>query len=168
MVTSYNVISSDGFIATPDGSEDFIPDEVWDDFMDVCRNYDTVVMGRKTYETIQAYPIYMVKDFEDLNIKKIIVTSNDKFIPKYGYLIAHSPKDAFLEGQHILLTSGPTLNSSALSEGLIDTVILNILPEKIGSGIKVFDTNPRLTLLSTVNKPGNRKLCTYSISDKGI
>ncbi len=46
-------------------------------------------------------------------------------------------------------------------------VILNILPEKIGSGIKVFDTNPRLALLSAANKPGNRKLCTYSISDKG-
>lgn len=168
MVTSYNVISSDGFIARPDGSEDFIPDEVWDDFLDICRNYDTVVIGRKTYETIQGYPKEMVKDFEDLNIKKIIVTSNDKFIPKYGYLVANSPKDALLEGQDILLTSGPSLNSSALSEGLIDKVILNILPEKIGFGIKVFDTNPKLTLLSAVNKTGNRKLCTYSISDKRI
>ncbi len=164
MVTLYNVISSDGFIARLDGSEDFIPDEVWNDLLDICKNYDTVVVGRKTYETILAYPQAMIKKFEDLKIQKIVVTNDNNFTAKPGYIITHSPKEAFSIGQNILLTSGPTLNSSALSEGLIDKVILNTLPDKINVGIKVFNNDPKLIPLSSIDKPNNRKLCFYSIS----
>jgi dihydrofolate reductase len=163
MITLYNVVSSDGFIARLDGSEDFIPDEVWDDFLDICKSYDTIVMGRKTYETIQAYPKEMIEKFEHQGIKKIIVTNNQKFVSKPEYTISHSPKEAFSLGRNVLLTSGPTLNSSVLKENLIDKVILNTLPSKIGTGIKIFDTSPRLSLISTVEKPGNRKLYLYNI-----
>ena len=163
MVTLYNAVSSDGFIARLDGGEDFIPDEVWSDFLDICKSYDTVVIGRKTYEMIQTYPEKMVKEFENLKIQKVIVTHNNKFTPKFGYIVAHSPKEAFVLGQNILLTSGPTLNSSVLKEGLIDEVILNTLPDKIDVGLRVFDVNPQLTLISTVDKTGNRKLCSYKV-----
>ena len=55
MITSYNVISKDGYIATKDGKEDFIPSYLWDTFLDICSQNDVVVMGRKTYEAIQTY-----------------------------------------------------------------------------------------------------------------
>lgn len=47
MLTSYNVISSDGFIAQTDGSEDFIPDEVWGDFLEFLGEYDALLIGKK-------------------------------------------------------------------------------------------------------------------------
>ena len=51
MVTIYNVISKDGFIARSDGGEDFIPEEIWEYDMQFFRQFDTWVMGRKTYES---------------------------------------------------------------------------------------------------------------------
>jgi len=53
--TLYNVISEDGFVARPDGNEDFIPDELWDFFIKLLRTYDTMVISSKTYEAQQAY-----------------------------------------------------------------------------------------------------------------
>jgi len=163
MVTLYNAVSEDGFIARKDGSEDFIPDEVWGDFLSFCKMYDSLVMGRKTYETIQKYPEEMIKELETLNIKKIVVTKDSKFNVKPGYLIVNSPKEAISKGINILLSSGPTLNASVLNQGLVDIAILNIIPEKIGSGIKVFETKPNLILESEEDMGGGRKLCTYKV-----
>ena len=50
MVTLYNVVSSDGYIAREDGSEDFIPDELWPLTLEVFKKFDVLVMGRKPYE----------------------------------------------------------------------------------------------------------------------
>lgn len=163
MLTLYNAVSEDGFIASKDGAEEFIPDEVWGDFLSLCKMYDSLMMGRKTYETIQAYPEEMIKEFESLNIKKIVVTSNNKYNVKPGYLIVGSPKDALPLGINILLSSGPTLNESVLSQGLVDTVIKNIIPEKIGDGIKQFEKQPNLFLESEEDMGGGRKLCTYKV-----
>ena len=163
MVTLYNAVSEDGFIARKDGSEDFIPDEVWVDFLGLCKMYDSLVMGRKTYETIQAYPEEMVKEFESLNIKKIVVTKDEKFNVKSGYIIASSPKEAISNGINILLSSGPTLNASVLSQGLVDRVMLNVIPEKIGDGIKQFEIEPGLVLESEQDMGGGRKLSTYKL-----
>lgn len=163
MITLYNVISADGFIARDNGEEDFIPDEVWVDFLDMCKNFEIVVMGRKTYETIQSYPEKMIKEFEDVNIKKVVITNNPGFEVKGAYHISQSPRESFSLGERVLLTSGPTLNTSVLSEGLIDTVVLNTLPEKIGSGIKVFNVDPKLELIKTEEKDSGRKMVFYKV-----
>ena len=86
-----------------------------------------------------------------------------KFNVKPGYLIVNSPKEAISKGINILLSSGPTLNASVLNQGLVDIAILNIIPEKIGSGIKVFETKPNLILESEEDMGGGRKLCTYKV-----
>lgn len=48
MVTIFNIISADGYIARENGEEDFIPDELWFEFLKLCKNYDAFIMGRKT------------------------------------------------------------------------------------------------------------------------
>lgn len=163
MVTLYNAVSEDGFIARKDGSEDFIPDEVWGDFLSLCKMYDSLVMGRKTYEIIQQYSEEMIKEFESLNIKKIVVTNDTKFQVKSGYITASSPKESISNGINILLSSGPTLNESVLSQNLIDVVIKNIIPESIGDGIKQFENEPNLVLEIEEDVGGGRKLCTYKV-----
>ena len=131
MVTLYNTVSQDGFIARKNGDEDFIPDEVWDDFINICRQYDAVVFSRKAYEAIQKYPAAMYKKLDDLNIKKAVVTQNSHFSAKPGFIIAHSLRDAFALGKNILFSSGPTLNTIALKKNLIDKIIFNEIQEKI-------------------------------------
>lgn len=163
MVTTYNTVSADGFIARKDGSEDFIPDDAWDDFLDVLSRYDVVVMGRKTYEAIQKYPSAMIDTFESVPIKRAVVSQEKKFVPKKGYFLLSSLSGISASGKNVLITSGPSLNTAALQAGIIDRVMLNVIPETIGEGMAVFNAQPKLMLISTENKSVGRKLCTYKI-----
>src|SRR5438128_2564464 len=108
MITLYNAISSDGFIARLDGSEDFISYEIWHDLIDLCKNYDAVVVGKNSYNAIQGYDENEKELFEKLPIKKVVISRDKKFIPKSGYIISRSIDDAVLQGGNILLMSGPT------------------------------------------------------------
>jgi dihydrofolate reductase len=82
MLTLYNVVSKDGFIATKDGSEDFIPDDSWQDTLETFKKYDVLILGRKSYEAIQKYDPEQVNALSELAIKKYVVTHNVSFTPK--------------------------------------------------------------------------------------
>ncbi len=139
MITLYNVVSSDGFIARNDGSEDFIPNDLWQNFLDLCVEYRTLVIGRETYDKIQSYDNELLVPFEKLPIKKVVVTRNRTFYPKQGYMVTHSPKDAVVVSSKVLVTSGPTLNNFLLKEGLVNKIIFHEVPISIGEGIVPFD-----------------------------
>lgn len=166
MVTTYNAVSADGFIARTDGSEDFIPDDAWDDFLNLLPSHDAVVMGRKTYETIQAYPGAIVDSFEAIPMKRIVVSRDEDFVPKTGYSTMASLFGIPTVGKDVLLTSGPSLNTAALEAGIIDRAVFNVVPVTIGEGMAVFNIEPRLVLLSTEDRPAGRKLCTYRIRER--
>lgn len=168
MVTLYNVISSDGFIAEENGSEDFIPDEVWNDFLELCDEYDTLIIGKNTYTAIQSFGDELIEPFESTSIRKVIITRDESFIPKAMYEKVQSIDDALKMGSNILLSSGPSLNTAFLKEKLVDRIILNRLPVALGKGIPQFetDTTPLLIPLLELTKEirGGRKLEFYSIN----
>lgn len=137
MVTLYNVISSDGFIARKDGSEDFIPDDLWQEFLTLCGQYDVLVLGKGAYDAIQKYDAESIEAFEALPIKKIVVSRSSESI-KSGYVLVHSPQEAFADGGNLLVCSGPTLNTSILEQNLADKIILRKLDVAIGEGIEPF------------------------------
>ncbi len=166
MVTIYNAVSADGFIAHKDGSEDFIPDDAWDDFLEVLSSYDVIVIGRKTYEAMQAYPAAMINSFESIPMKRIVMSQKKDFLPKEGYLVMSSLSVLSASGKNILITSGPSLNTAALQAGIINRIMLNVVPVAIGDGIPVFNAKPVLGLLSTEDRLTGRKLCTYGIENK--
>jgi dihydrofolate reductase len=146
VLTLYNVVSKDGFISRLDGSEDFIPEQYWLDFLALCKQYNAFIMGRKTYEAIQQYDSEAVNLFEELPIKKIIVTNNKNFVPQNGYIVAHSPNEAVSLAPDALVSSGPTLNSSLLREGLVQKIIQREVPVSIGNGIKPFADGLTITV----------------------
>ena len=146
MVTLYNVISADGYIARKDGSEDFIPDELWPITLDTIRKFDVLVMGRKTYETIQNYDKKSLEAFEKLSIKKVIVTHDKNFQPKSGYIAVNTPEAAFHMSTNTLVSSGPTLNNYLLEKKLVDKIIFHQLPVSIKDGILPFDSEIKKSL----------------------
>ena len=164
MITLYNVVSADGYIADENGQEDFIPEEVWGDFLDICRENEVVVFGRKTYEAIQRYSSNLIQDFEDLNIKKVVVTDNKKFIVKPVYEIIYSIDGIKSLGKNILVSSGPTLNDSLLKTGMVDNIVLNKLSEKIGTGIKPFTDILNLTPVSEKNIRIGQTMSIYKVN----
>lgn len=152
MVTLYNVISADGFIARSDGSEAFIPNSIWPNFLDLCKEYGALIMGRKTYDTIQAYPNELLIPFEKLPIKKIVVTNNQGYKPKDGYIVTHSPEEALALNPNALISSGPILNNYLLENNLIGKIILHQVSTLIYTGIKPFKTDA-LTLIQIKDVP---------------
>lgn len=139
MLTLYNVISSDGFIARKDGSEDFIPDGLWPNFLNLCKEYGTLIMGRKTYDTIQSYDEELRDSFESLPVNKIVISNNKEFHPRSGYIVVHSPEDAITIAPDALVSSGPTLNNHLLKKHMVKEIIFHEVPVSIGDGIKPFD-----------------------------
>ena len=139
MATLYNVISADGFIARKDGSEDFIPDNLWPNFLNLCKEYGTLIMGRKTYNTIQKYDEELLQPFEELSIRKIVITRNRVFKPKYEYIVVHSPEDAIALAPNALVSSGPTLNNYLIKNHLVKEIIFHEVPISIGDGIRPFN-----------------------------
>ncbi|MEI7741399.1 MAG: dihydrofolate reductase family protein [bacterium] len=166
MVTLYNAASADGFIARKDGSEDFLPDEVWDDFLEMLSKNDAYVMGRKTYETLQGYPKAMLEVLEAYKIKRVIVSRDADFDAGEKYSVISDILEIPKCGKNVLISSGPGLNTVALRAGIIDRVVLNIVPESIGKGIPVFDEMPNLELLSTIQKPMGRNIYSYKIKSR--
>lgn len=165
MITLYNVVSSDGYITERNGEEDFIPDDAWNDFILLCEDYDILVMGRKTYEALQNYNVMLLKQLEDLPIEKIVVSRDAAFHPKGGYGLVTSPEDIDPDDGKILLSSGPSLNTSFLKLGMIDYALLNILPVTIAGRLKVFNDEIQspLALVHEEKKEGGRKLCFYQV-----
>lgn len=138
MVTLYNVISADGFIARKDGSEDFIPDERWGETLVVFMRYDTIVMGRHSYEVMQQYEPEALSAFEALPIRKVVLTRNESFSAKPGYAVAHSVEDAVRLGANVLVSSGPVVIAEFLAKGLVDRIILDRVSVSIGEGMEPF------------------------------
>src|SRR3989338_8563824 len=164
MLTLYNVISSDGFIARNDGSEDFIPDNLWPNFLDLCRKYGTLIMGRKTYDAVQQYGKEFYQSLEELPIRKIVISGNRSFRPKKGYIVAYAPKDALAIAPDALVSSGPTLNNFLLKNCLGQKIILHEVPTAIGEGIRPFDRNG-VALISIEGVPelAGVKVYEYSV-----
>ena len=138
MVTLYNVVSADGYIADKNGNEDFIPDSYWPYSLNVLKEYDCILMGRKTYDAIQNYGEELTKSFEDLPVRKVVVTRDKNFHPKNGYEIVHTPEDIINSNLNIVVTSGPSLNNYLLQKKLVDKIIYHEVPELIGSGTKPY------------------------------
>ena len=153
MVTLFNVISEDGFIARPDDSEDFIPNELWPATLKLIARYDTFVMGRRTYDEMQTYLRETLESFERLPLKKVVVSRNKDLRPnpELGYVVAHSPQEALKFGNDVLVSSGPTLNTFLLQNKLINKVIFHQIPVKIGEGIKPFNIET-LGILTPVSR----------------
>jgi len=160
----YNVVSANGYIIERNGGEEFISDEIWKVFIELCKNYSVLVMGRKTYEALQKYDERLLNQLEELPIKKIVVSQNSDFQAKTGYFTLRSPEDLPFD-EKILLSSGPSLNTACLKLGLIENVLLNVLPQTISGHLKVFEEGmtPTLNLVHEEKYPDGRKLIFYQV-----
>lgn len=139
MVTLYNVISEDGFIARKDGSEDFIPDDYWPHTLDILRTYDRIVLGRKTYETLQNYEKELRVPFDNLPVQKFVISKDAGISVKDGYTLVSSPEEALNPTMNIVVISGPTLNNYLIQHNLVNRIMHHEVPVSIGEGIKPYN-----------------------------
>jgi len=136
----------DGFIARPDGGLDFLSiveregeDYGYSKFFDLV---DTLVIGRKTYETALSFPSWPYGG------KRVVVMTTKKRVPKYNETffsgtatdlaasLGRRPRSE-ADSKRVYVDGGSVIRQF-LAEKILTDVTLSILPIMIGSGARLF------------------------------
>lgn len=130
-------VSLDGFIAGPNGEYDWIVMDPSIDFTALYNEFDTAVMGRKTYELLTAQGGHGAMPGLD-----VVVFSRTLPAAAYpgvrifnddpGEIVAALKAES---GRDIWLFGGGVLFRSLLDAGLVDTVEVAVMPVLLGAGI---------------------------------
>lgn len=163
-------ISVDGYVAGPDGDEDWVvrksDDKLFELINELADNSDLLLLGRKMAENF----IPHFEEFDSgsskitfaqkmVNIPKIIFTRTlDKPFGKNtslakGNLAEEITKLKSQTGKDILVYGGAGFVSALIAGGHIDEFFLFVNPVMINKGMRIFDqldTRQKLSLISAV------------------
>lgn len=129
-------VSLDGFIAGPNGEYDWIVMDPSVDFGALFKEFDTAVMGRKTYEVVIAQDGYEMPGLDVVVFSRTLppaeypgvrIVNDDP--PRTVAALKAKP------GRDIWLFGGGELFRSLLQAGLVDTVEVTVNPVLLGNGI---------------------------------
>ena len=162
--------SLDGFIAGPDDDFGWITPEPSFDFDELYAQFDTLLMGRRTYEIACAAG-------EGFRGKEVLVASRTLASDHHPGI--EVVRDALEErirelrsqsGGDIWLYGGGELFSQVLDWGLVDTVEPAIIPILLGGGIRFLPSptvRRRLTLVRHRAYPSGMVLLEYEVQKDG-
>jgi len=129
-------MSLDGYIAGPNGEFDWIVMDPDIDFGELFKDFDTLLMGRKSYEASRAQG-----GGGGMPGLKAYVFSR-KLRPEDcpGVTLSATPRETVAElkqapGKDIWLFGGGSLFRSLLELGLVDSVELGVVPVLLGGGL---------------------------------
>jgi dihydrofolate reductase len=153
--------SLDGFIAGPNGEVDWIVPDPDRDFRALLAQFDTALLGRRSYELTQrpgappwppGMSVYVFSRTLRRRDHPEVTIVADKLEETLAALRVKSGKDIWLFG-------GGSLFRSVLEAGLVDTVEVAVRPVLLGGGIP---------LLPPPAKQANLKLIAHEVSKAGI
>src|SRR3954466_13688795 len=130
-------VSLDGFIAGPNGEYDWIVPDPAVDFAALYKEFDTAVMGRKTYEIVASQGGYGAMP----GIQVIVFSRTLAGATHDGVrIVKDDPRQVVAElkahsGRDIWLFGGGELFRYLLDAGLVDTVEVAVNPVLLGSGV---------------------------------
>ena len=130
-------VSLDGFIAGPSGDADWIVMDPAIDFAALYKEFDTAVMGRRTYQmgvaqgASGAMPgidvVVLSRTLQPSSRKGVRIVTDDA----REVVAALKAKP----GRDIWLFGGGAIFRSLLDAGLVDTVEVAVMPVLLGSGV---------------------------------
>lgn len=171
-ISVFIATSLDGFIARPNGDIDWLPagggePHGYDEFI---ASVDALVIGRKTFETVLAFPAWPYAD------KRVVVLSSrplDLSAVAGGVVeqMAGTPAEivsrlAATGADHLYIDGGITIQRF-LRAGLIERLIITRVPVLIGDGIPLFGPLPhdlRLRHVATRHFPSGLVQSEYHVA----
>ena len=151
-----------GFVGTGNGVDKYLAD---------LANFDTVIMGRITYEFGYKYGLRPGQPAYP-NMKHYIFTDNlklenlSKQLEVKNLDLTEIDKLKMHEGTDIYLCGGGQFAGWLLDNKKIDTLKLKLNPLILGQGIKLFgnsNSNYKLELLETADYENGLQIMTYNI-----
>ena len=129
-------MSLDGYIAGPNGEADWIIMDPEINFKALFDQFDTFLMGRRTFEAMGGKGGGMGRGKRTIVFSRTLRQSD---YPKLTIVSEH-PKELLAElrakpGKDIWLFGGGSLFASLLDAGLVDTVEVAVMPVLLGGGI---------------------------------
>jgi dihydrofolate reductase len=151
-------VSLDGFIAGPNGEFDWIIMDPAIDFSAMYRQFDTAVMGRKTYEVVTG----MGEEGSMQGLDVIVFSRTLPPTSKPGLRITNDdPRTMVAElkskpGGDIWLFGGGELCRTLVDAGLVDSFEVAVMPVVVSTGIPLVAPGGRAKLV----------LSDYKVLDK--
>ncbi len=162
--------SLDGFIAGPEDDFGWITPEPSFDFDELYAQFDTLLMGRRTYEIVRAAG-------EGFRGKEVLVASRTLASDHHpGIEVVRDGLEQRIRelrsqsGGDIWLYGGGELFWQVLDWGLVDTVEPAIIPILLGGGIRLLPSpavRRRLTLVRHRAYPSGMVLLEYEVQKDG-
>jgi dihydrofolate reductase len=136
----YIATSLDGFIARPNGSIDWLsrverPGEDYG-YGAFFGSIDTVVVGRKTYETALGFPNWPYEG------KRCVVLTHSRPPSDHGQTFFAGPPNVLVASlseagsKHVYVDGGSVISQFLTSE-LIDDVTVSVVPILLGEGLRL-------------------------------
>lgn len=142
-------MSLDGYIAGPKGEYDWIPMDPDIDFGALFQDFDTVLMGRKSYDAAQ-------RQSEGgggmPNLKTYVFSKTLRQEDCPGATVSNDPGGTVTalkrqEGKDIWLFGGGELFRSLLDLQLVDAVEIGLVPVLLGGGLPMLPSGAALSKL---------------------
>lgn len=161
-------MSLDGYIAGPDGEYDWIPIDVGIDWGAFVDRFDTLLVGRRSFEATLESPEAALPPDKDLYVfsrtlrqedhPRVTVVSDD------AAEVVDELRRA--EGKEIWLFGGGVLFASLLETGVVDVVEVALVPVVLGDGrpfLPDLDGRARLALEEVTPLREGVVLLRYSV-----
>lgn len=160
-------MSMDGFIAGPSREHDWIAHDPAIDFAVIWAQYDTLLMGRGTYDVVREKG----KSWDRLGQRWIVASTTLKAEDNPGITILNSGVAEAVAamkaqpGKDIWLMGGGVLFRSLLDAGLVDTVEVEVIPVMLGSGVPLLPEGRRRSLRLEESKtfPSGILMLSYTV-----
>ncbi len=155
----YIASSLDGCIARKNGDIDWLPESDTSGYDKFYETIDTIVMGKTTYNQVLMFGEYPYKDK-----KSYVFTRSNNDSAKDGNVEFVSSVDKFVKDifpnlrENIWLVGGGQTISSFVNHGIIDEIILSIIPKVLGNGISLFHNIQKETNLELIKTTPYDKL----------
>jgi dihydrofolate reductase len=140
-------MSLDGYIAGPNGEHDWIVMDPDIDFAGIMSQFDTFLIGRKTFEAMNR----MGGGKSSKGITHIVFSRTLEQSDYPGVRIETDAVRVVRElktkaGKDIAIFGGGELFRSLLAAGLVDRIEMSVIPVLLGAGIPVFPPPGRVVL----------------------
>lgn len=157
-------MSLDGYIAGPNGESDWIVMDPDIDFGAVFHEFDTVLLGRKTYEMTRQ----QTGGPDMPGIQSYVFSQTLRQDDCASAIVSDDPVATLADikdkpGKDIWLFGGGSLFSSLLHLGLVDAVEVAIIPVLLGDGLPLLPQSVSSTKLTLIENTIYEKTGTVSL-----